>query len=64
MPDERDEGVRQPAAGKEQISPRLPLPLIELLREEAEENKRTLSAQVEVILEAHYDRKDQPDSKK
>ena len=60
MPDERDVEARQPAAGKEQISPRLPLPLIELLREEAEENKRTLSAQVEVILEAHYERKDQP----
>lgn len=55
-------GGGRPAATeeKEQISPRLPVPLIDKLKEEADANKRTISGQVEVILEDYFAGKEQP----
>lgn len=40
---------------KDQISPRLPLALIDRLRKAAERNKRTMSGEVEYALERYLD---------
>ena len=56
--DERSVGGRPPGEEKEQISPRLPLSLIDRLRRSAERNKRTLSAEVEIAIESHLEREE------
>ena len=56
--EERSGTGRPPGEDKEQISPRLPLSLIERLRRSAERNKRTLSAEVEIAIERHLEREE------
>ena len=50
--------------GKEQISPRLPLSLIDRLKKTAERNRRTISAEVEIAVEEHLNKEDSKDKKR
>ena len=50
--------------GKEQISPRLPLSLIDRLKRTAERNRRTISAEVEIAVEEHLDKEEGKNKKR
>ena len=51
--DERGKAGRPPGEDKEAVTVRLPVDLMERVRKLAENNRRLLSAEIQVALEAH-----------
>ena len=51
--DERGKAGRPPGEDKEAVTVRLPVDLMERIRKLAEDNRRLLSAEIQVALEAH-----------